>query len=137
MPAFSTLPVQDSQTSLAWQYRAMKTLPTAFPKSRGECITVSRQGLIVFPRFLNLRNLKSSQVRDAEDSRKKTLWEQTQARLQDDQSNADDTKTYYCENSTEILEEPFYFRRFYLGLLPTKYTHKLYPYTLTAVLYLF
>ena len=43
-----------------------------------------------FPRFLNLRKLKSSKVRDAEDSRKKTLWEQTQARLQDDQSNAGD-----------------------------------------------
>ena len=95
--------------------------------SVNERLTVTRQGLIVFPRFLNLRKLKSSKVRDAEDSRKKTLWEQTQARLQDDQSNADDTKTYYCENSTEIPQDPFYFRRFYLGLLPTKYTHKLYP----------
>ena len=43
-----------------------------------------------FPRFLNLRKLKSSRIRDAEDSRKKLLWEQTQARLQDDQNNADD-----------------------------------------------
>ena len=58
--------------------------------SVNERLTVTRQGLIVFPRFLNLRKLKSSKVRDAEDSRKKTLWEQTQARLQDDQSNAGD-----------------------------------------------
>ena len=40
-------------------------------------------------RFLNLRKLKSSKVRDAEDSRKKTLWEQTQARLQGEQSGDD------------------------------------------------
>ena len=41
-------------------------------------------------RFLNLRKLKSSKIRDAEDSRKKTLWEQTQARLQGELSDDED-----------------------------------------------
>ena len=41
-------------------------------------------------RFLNLRKLKSSKIRDAEDSRKKTLWEQTQARLEEGHSESDD-----------------------------------------------
>ena len=50
----------------------------------------TRPNCMHFPRFLNLRKLKSSRIRDAEDSRKKLLWEQTKARLQDDQNNAED-----------------------------------------------